>query len=126
MSTVFFGKLQVLAPIVAQHPLCAHTRDSCAHTVVHCPGTLMACAVVSRAVRTDAVVGRGLHGVDVCRKEQKLPAVLFLLVAYHAAHLICGIMTACVFVSVCGDDEYRVLRHILGSCVFVDAFDMPN
>ena len=82
--------------------------------------------VVHRAIRTDAETCRLLGRVNVCAEEQKLPAVLLLLPFNHAAHTLVIVSVAGVFVAVGGDDEHRLLRHILPAGVLVNVADVVD
>ena len=82
--------------------------------------------IVHSAILTDTEVSCRLNCVNVGAEEQKLPAVLFLLTLDHFLDLIAVIPAACILHSVSRDDEHRMLRHILSSCILMDISDVVD
>jgi len=82
--------------------------------------------VVDRSICTNSEMPCRFNCVDVCTEEQKLPAILFLLTLNHFLDLIAIITAACILHAIRCDDEQRVFRHILNSCVLMDISNVMN
>ena len=82
--------------------------------------------IVNRPIRANAKALGGLHRVNIGAKEEKLPAVLFLLALNHPFNLFAVIAAACVFHAVRRDHKQRMLRHVLLPRVFVNVSNMMN
>ena len=82
--------------------------------------------VVHRTVSADAEAGRLLCRVDIGTQEEELPAALLLLTLDHAPYRLVVVAAAGVFVTVGGDDEHRLFRHVLAAGVLVDVADVVD
>ena len=65
------------------------------------------------------------HCVDIGTDEQELPAGLLLLLN-HLLYFPAGILAACVFHAVCGDDKDGLFGNVLLAGVFVDVGDVMH
>ena len=113
-------------PIGAERPGGADAAHRLADDLVVQRRASHVALVVHRAVRANAEARRLLCRVDVCAEEQKFPAVSLLLPFNHAAHSLVIVAAAGVFVAVGGDDEHRLLRHILPAGVLVNVADVVD
>ena len=113
-------------PVGAERPGGADAAHRLADDLVIQRRASLVALVVHRAVSTDAEACRLLCRVDVCAEEQEFPAVSLLLPFNHAAHTLVIVAAAGVFVAVGGDDEHRLLRHILPTGVLVNVADVVD
>lgn len=113
-------------PVGAKRPGGADTAHRLADDLVIQRRANLVALVVHRAVRADAEACRLLDCVDVCAEEQEFPAVSLLLPFNHTAHSLVIVAAAGVFVAIGGDDEHRLLRHVLPAGVLVDVADVVD
>lgn len=113
-------------PVGAEGPCGADAAHGIADNLVVQRRTGLIALVTHRTVSANAEVSRFLRRVDIGTQEEKLLAVFFFLSLDHAAHRLVVVAAAGVFVTVGGDDEHRLFRHVLAAGVLVDVADVVD